>query len=222
MHETCNVKVYFISGLAADRRIFKYIRLPEGFEAYYLDFIPHLEGETLRDYALRLAENIYKEEPFVLVGVSFGGMLAVEIAKKHPPQATIIIGSIPVSSHLPNYFKIAAALNLHRIVPMFIIKASAITKRLFTNSREDQRLLTQVIKESDPALMRWSMHAVLHWDNDEVPRPLWHIHGTRDEVLPMRYTSPTHTIPRAGHLLVINRHKEVNTIIQKLLHNVAQ
>ena len=52
------MKVYFISGLAADKRIFKNLRLPEGFEPVYLDWISPLKDESLRDYALRLAKKI--------------------------------------------------------------------------------------------------------------------------------------------------------------------
>ena len=41
------MKIYFISGLAADRRIFKNLRLPDGFEPVYLDWISPLKDESL-------------------------------------------------------------------------------------------------------------------------------------------------------------------------------
>jgi len=212
------VKVYFISGMAADRRVFRHIQLPTGFEAIYLDWITPQKKESLPSYAMRLATNIDTTEPFALVGLSFGGMLATEIAKQFQPVATILISSVPVSSHLPGYFRIAAKMNLHKIVPISLLKSSAAAKRFFTTERsDDKKLLWQIINESDTGLIRWSMHAILNWQNDTIPQPVCHIHGTRDEVLPIRYTQPTHTIDKAGHMLVMTRPGEVNEILSNVL-----
>ena len=212
------VKVYFISGMAADRRVFRHIQLPTGFEAIYLDWITPQKKESLPSYAMRMATNIDTTEPFALVGLSFGGMLATEIAKQFQPVATILISSVPVSSHLPGYFRIAAKMNLHKIVPISLLKSSAAAKRFFTTERsDDKKLLWQIINESDTGLIRWSMHAILNWQNDTIPQPVCHIHGTRDEVLPIRYTQPTHTIDKAGHMLVMTRPGEVNEILSNVL-----
>jgi hypothetical protein len=45
-----------------------------------------------------------------------------------------------------------------------------------------------------------------------VPEKLVHIHGTRDGILPVRFTKPTHTIA-GGHLMVLNRAHEINKIL---------
>lgn len=216
------MKVYFISGLAADKRVFKYIQLPEGCEAVYLDWISPEKDESLPSYALRLASIINKEEPFALVGLSFGGMLATEIAKQYQPVVTILISSVPVSAHLPGYFKVAGKMGLHKIVPISLLKSSAATKRFFTRElMEDKKLLWQIINESDTGLIRWSMNAILNWQNDIIPQPVWHIHGTRDEVLPVRYTHPTHTIPKEGHMMVMTCPQIINEFLAKALTTVA-
>jgi pimeloyl-ACP methyl ester carboxylesterase len=215
------MKVYFISGLAADSRVFKYIELPEGFEAAYLDWITPERNETLQQYAMRLAEGINKEEPFVVAGLSMGGMIATEIAKQFKPAATILISSIPTSAHLPGYFRIAAALRLHKIIPVGVIKTSAKLKRLITRETgEDKKMLRQIIDESDSSLVRWSMGAILQWRNEELPSSYIHIHGTRDEVLPLRYTKPTHVLQHAGHLLVMSEPAAINKIIGQYLSTV--
>lgn len=214
------MKAYFISGMAADSRVFRHIRLPEGYEPVYLEWIEPRSNESLSDYALRLAEAIDSSAPFALIGLSFGGMLATEIAKQYKPAITILISSIPVSSHLPGYFKVMAKLRLHRFVPISLLKTSATAKRLFTaETNEDKKLLVQIIRESNPAMIRWSMNAILNWKNDWMPDPVCHIHGTRDEVLPIRYTTPTHTIPKAGHMLVMSDADAVNSILNGALRS---
>ena len=60
------MKVYFISGLAADSRVFKHIRLPEKYQPVYLDWIKANKNESLESYALRLAKKIDMNEKFIL------------------------------------------------------------------------------------------------------------------------------------------------------------
>ena len=216
------MKVYFISGLAADKRVFRHIQLPEGFEAVYLDWIQPEKDESLPQYALRLADNINKEEPFALVGLSFGGMLATEIAKQYQPAVTILISSVPVSNQLPGYYRIAGKLRLHKILPVSLIKTSASVKRFVSREHaEDKKLLWQIIHESDTGLIRWSMNAILNWHNETIPQSVWHIHGTKDEILPVRYTNPTHPIPKEGHMLVMTRPDAVNAFLKKALMPAA-
>ncbi|WEK35289.1 MAG: alpha/beta hydrolase [Candidatus Pseudobacter hemicellulosilyticus] len=211
-------KVYFISGLGADHRVFKYLQLPQGVEAVHLHWIQPQVEESLPDYARRLAAGIDTSEPFALVGLSFGGMLASEIARQCHPVQTILISSIPVSTHLPGYYRVAGKLRLHRIVPIGFVKLMARSKRLFTAEKgDDKKLLWQIIQESDPLFIRWALGAILQWDNQELPSPLLHIHGTRDEVLPARFTHPTHIIEKAGHMVVMTRPAAINSILQQAL-----
>lgn len=212
------MKVYFISGLAADKRVFHQVQLPEGYEAVYLEWITALEGETLQQYACRMAADIDAREPFVLVGLSMGGMIATEIAKQLNPVATILISSIPLSSHLPGYFRLAAKFRLHKIIPIGMIKSAAVAKRFITRENAaDKKLLRQVIKESDPVFIRWCLGAVLNWHNEELPPRLYHIHGSRDEVLPARFTRPTLLIKKAGHMLVLTNAREINRFLKEVL-----
>lgn len=205
--------------MAADERVFKYVDLGAGYEVVYLTWLPPLKDESLPHYAERMAQRVDTSEPFVLIGLSFGGMLVTEIAKRHKPVKTILISSIPLSSHLPGYFKVARVMRLHKVVPIGLIKTSARLKRYITRENSaDKKFLWQMINDSDPALIRWSMDAILNWKNEELPQPMYQIHGTRDEVLPARYTKPTHIIPKAGHLFVLTRPDELNKILQGLLH----
>ena len=212
------LKVYFISGMGADRRIFRHIRLPANFEADYLDWIPFKKGEELEDYAVRLAEGIAPGEPFILIGLSLGGIMAVEIAKRRVPVCTILLSSVPLSGQLPSYFKIARWLPLLDLVPLSFFKSSAILKRMFTlESKEDKALILQMIREADASFIRWAMGAVVGWRNKVMPVPLWHLHGTRDEIFPIWLTRPTHRISGGGHLLVLTHAREVNTLLGEIL-----
>jgi len=207
--------------MAADSRVFKHIHLPEGFEMIFLDWIKPDKNESLKDYSLRLGNKIDTSTPFILIGLSMGGMIAAEIAKVFPPSKTILISSIQDPSQLPPYLKLVGKLRLHYLIPVKMLKVAAKTKRLFTTeSEEDKTLLRQIIQESDSSFVKWGMDAILKWKTEKQLGNCVHIHGTIDEVLPMRYTRPTHIISKAGHMMVMTRAKEINSILETELANL--
>lgn len=209
------MKVYCISGIAADKRAFKHIRLPIGFETEYIAWVKPIKKESLHEYAIRLTEQINTREPFCLIGISLGGIMASEIATLYKPKTTIIIGSIPVFSQLPPYYIWMGRLKIQKLVPGTLYKFAAITKHFFTREpAEDKQDIYTMARETDPAFIRWGINAVLNWTNEQMPESLVHIHGTRDEVFPFTYTRPTHIIPKGDHMLVISHPEEINNIIR--------
>lgn len=209
---------YFISGLAADCRVFKNIRLPEGYEPVYIDWITPIKNESLTSYAGRLAEKIDPSRQFILIGLSMGGMIATEIAKLYPPFKTIIISSIADSSQFPPHFRFAGRLGLHTIIPARLFKSASIIKRYFEpDSPEDKKILKQIIRDSDPAFIKWAIGAIIAWRNNEIPESLLQIHGTADRLLPVKYTKPTHLIVKGSHLMIMNKAGELNKILGEAL-----
>lgn len=172
----------------------------------------------MADYALRMSEKIDSSEPFILIGLSMGGMMAVEISHVKKPQQIILISSIPSGKELPIYFKWAGKCHLPSLVPVFLVKAAAKGKRLFTTERAgDKKMLKQIIDESDDRFIKWAMTAISRWDRTDTPENIIHIHGDRDPILPIRFTKPTHIIKGAGHLLVMTHGRQVNKILTEIL-----
>lgn len=212
------MRAYFISGLGADKKAFQRIKLPESYEPVYLDWIPPQKSESLSSYARRFSSLIMNDDAFVLIGLSFGGMLACELARLRNPLKTIIISSIACSDELPWYFKRAARIGLHKYVPIGLLKAGTMLKNMMgTVSREDKAIIYNYLKFADPALIRWSMHAIVNWEQHERLADIVHIHGSRDHLLPLKYIRPDYIIRNGGHLMVFNRADEVNKILNEVL-----
>ncbi len=212
------MKVYFIPGIGADFRLFTHVRLPRGFEPAYIHWIPPLKKEQLSDYAFRLTQQIDTTEPFVVAGLSLGGIMAVEIAKRVPPVCTILISSVPISDQLPKLYRYAGALHLGKLIPASLLKFAAIIKHsIWMSTPAGRRLMRQVIRAGDNRFIRWALSAVLEWRNTTVPQPLFHIHGSRDEVFPMRLTKPTAIVPKAGHMFLITHPDAVNQFFHQVL-----
>ncbi|RYY87626.1 MAG: alpha/beta hydrolase, partial [Chitinophagaceae bacterium] len=134
--------LYFLSGLGADRRVFGRLQLPERYRIVHLDWIEPEPRESLEHYALRLSAGINTNGPFALIGLSFGGMLAVEIARVLQPSRTILLSSAATYKELPSLYRTTAVRRLARIAPLWIFKIQhAVLEWLFGAGDRDTRTL---------------------------------------------------------------------------------
>lgn len=210
-------RIYFISGLGADRRAFRKLTFPQDFDLVYLDWISPRKNESLEDYASRLALNIDTSTPFYLIGLSFGGMLATEIAKKLKPVHTFLISSSPVYKQLPWYYRMPGRLRLQKLIPIRSLKKGSriVMKLLGARTHDERMLLKQLVADSDPAFMKWALTSILTWRNKDRPANLTHIHGTADLILPIRYYKPDVIIPNGGHFMVYANAEEISAYIRQ-------
>src|SRR5215203_5816329 len=115
------MNVYFISGLGADRRAFERLTLSDKYQIHHLDWIKPIKGESLNDYAKRLAAPIDTSQPFSVVGLSMGGMIASTMTTFLHPYKTVLISSIGCNKEFPPLLRLARRLPLHKFIPEFIL-----------------------------------------------------------------------------------------------------
>ena len=213
------MKIYFISGLGADKRIFQKLVLSSFLEPVYLDWVIPQTNESLPAYAHRMAALIDSTKPFYLVGVSFGGMIATEIAKQLSPQKTILISSVPISQQLPWYYHFLGQLYIDKVIPATLLTSSnALTYWLFgATDLQTKSLLKQILKDTDKRFLKWAIRAIVTWNNETKPVNLVQINGTTDKILPVRFTNPDFVIPKGGHLMVYNQPPKVSAILASIL-----
>jgi len=212
------LKAYFISGLGADKKAFQKIKLPSAYEPVFLDWIAPQKKESLSNYARRFSSLIKNDDAFILIGLSFGGMLASEIARLRSPMKTIIISSLASSNELPWYLKNAGRVGLHKAVPIKFLKAASILKNFMgVRSKEDKAIIYNYAKSADPALVRWSIDAIVNWNYPDRLPGIVHLHGSDDRMLPLKYTHPDFVIKGGGHLMIFNKADEVNKILREVL-----
>ncbi len=209
--------IYFISGLGADERIFKWLRY-DGYRPVYIPWEAPERGESVEHYAHRLAGNIKNERP-IIIGLSFGGIVAVEIAKQIETEKVILLSSVKDSSEVPAYFKLFRVLPIHRILPFKTVLWAFywLAYWLFSpEGTEQKQLLKTVLIETDPDFLKWALHRVVVWRNKEVPNTIVQVHGRRDRIFPLRFVTPDYTIENSGHLMVMNQAEEISNLIEKL------
>ena len=210
-------KVYFISGLGADKRVFSFLDL-SFCEPIFIDWISLLNKESLKDYALRLRQEIKDDNP-TIVGISFGGMLATEMAKSDSNMKAIIISSNKLSCELPGYFKVAKYFPVYKLFPSFILKYFILLFRgiLGAKGKEQNEILKEIIKDTDTTFLKWASGAIVNWGNKIIPENLIHIHGTADKVLPYKLVKASYTIENGTHVMPMNNYEEISLLLKKLI-----
>jgi len=209
--------IYFLSGLGADRRIFQWLRADD-YRPVHIEWISPKKRETIEDYAKRLSAQIEDENPIV-VGLSFGGIVAVEIAKQIPTEKVILLSSVKDRLEVPFYFKLFKLVPVHRIAPFksLLFAFYWLAYWLFAPENSDQKkLLKTILIETDPHFLKWALHKVVVWQNQAVLENLVQVHGKRDRIFPYRYVQPDYTVENSGHLMVMNRAEEVSTLLKEL------
>jgi pimeloyl-ACP methyl ester carboxylesterase len=77
-----------------------------------------------------------------------------------------------------------------------------------------REVLVRMFKESDARFMHWVVRAILNWQSVPLDSiPVYHIHGSRDIMIPARRVQPDVLIPGGGHLINVSRADEVNAFI---------
>lgn len=211
------MKIYCFSGLGADERAFQFLDF-SGHTVVHVKWIDVHSDETLESYAQRIGEIIDTSEAFVLLGLSFGGMLCVELSKTFNPTQIILLSSITGRHEMPIRMKISGALNLYRFVPAkYFNQPSKIAHRLFGVKTElEINLLDQILKDSDAHFVKWALNAITQWKNTEVPS-CYRIHGTLDRIFPYKLQRVDTTISGGGHLMVVSHADEVSAAIKKAI-----
>lgn len=214
------MNVYFISGLGADKRAFGKIKLPEHCTPFYIDWLVPLNNESLSSYSKRMGATINLEKPFVLVGLSFGGIIVSELLKEIVPSKAIVVSSITSKGQIPWYFKLLKALQVHKVFPYGIFKRTNWLVYWFFGVRtvEEKRLLDQIFNDTETNFLRWSINEILNWSNSKRLPGIIHIHGDNDHLFPLRNVNADIVIKDGGHFMVYTKSEELSACLAQILN----
>lgn len=214
-------KLYFISGLGADSRAFTKIQEFEGYENIFLDWIPNFPNETFSNYIARLIKGHEINANDIILGLSFGGLAAIEIAKQTPVQTVILLSSFRDKNGLKPHLKFLLSLRLYNLIPNF--KFDFFDKQAakgFGNiSAEAKEGLLEMMRDTDPKLIKWSLKQIRKNKFKTIPNTeIFNILGTKDELV-QNWKLPNNNfyIKNGGHLMVYENATEISEILRTIL-----
>ena len=211
--------IYCVSGLGADERVFQKLKF-EGYRPIHIKWIEPEAKESISDYTKRLAEQIKAERP-ILIGLSFGGLIAVEIAKHIATEKVILISSTKKQQEVPFYFKIFRWLPIHRLLPAkFLLWIGRFFAAWFFSlqSIDERKLLNAILFDTDARFMKWAINQVVIWKNELIPENIYHIHGESDRIFPYQFVHEDFNVKKGGHFMIMSQAEYISNLIQKIVN----
>ncbi|MGI9526222.1 MAG: alpha/beta hydrolase [Weeksellaceae bacterium] len=214
------MKVYFISGLGANEKAFKRLKINKDFEPIYLNWKTPETLETFDHYVQRMAEDINVNEPFHLAGLSFGGILVQEMNDFLNPEKTILISTIRNREEMPSYMKLTSKVPLHKAIPMQFFTSDKVLSYAFFRKLYDPRLpkLNEFFTEKNPVYLKWSIDHIINWLPKNVEfNQLYRMHGDKDIVFPATMIKDADIVSGGTHIMVLQKSKEVSKLLNSYL-----
>jgi pimeloyl-ACP methyl ester carboxylesterase len=219
------MKIYLIPGLGFDHRIFQHLDFQCG-DVRYLDWIDPIKKETIVDYTQRLfAEIADDQEKKVLIGHSFGGVVAQEIAAVKKIDQVILLSSIRSRDEMPRSMKLAKPFGIHHL---FTKELSVKTVQYWGEnhgfeSYEDQAMFKSMVGQQSNLYLQWAFKTISGWSGSEVlpGTKVFQIHGTNDKTFPLKkIVNPDKVIENGSHIMVFKQPDKINKILNTVIEGL--
>lgn len=219
-------RLILLPGLGSTSDVFSHQRKAFGDRLETPDFIPHQPNESVAAYAKRWAKQFSKpgeEGPLFVGGVSFGGMLAQEMAMhlEPKPRAVLLIASSRTGDTVTPLMQFAELVG--RLVPEESVnKSMSVLKFAFAMldglDDDDKGRLYHAAQKVDRGMTKWASGAAVGWPGFEPPEgypPIHMIHARKDWVLtpPAEDTPNVQWVDGHSHLLHMTNAQTVNRFI---------
>lgn len=219
-----NVKkthIYFVPGLAAGKEIFTNIALPEAsYEVHFLEWLIPEKKEPLKEYAERMAKNVVEPDA-VLVGVSFGGVVAQEMSFFLKLKKLIIISSVKSRNEMPKRFRLAKRTLAYKLVPTsLVLSANDLSKfALGPKTEKRLRLYQQYLYVRDKQYLDWAIENMVSWGRTKIIDEVVHIQGEKDIVFPIRNIENCIRIPGGTHIMLLKKGKIISEKLIEIIED---
>jgi len=209
-----NVKIFLVSGLGADKRTFNFLQLESAVQVTYVDWIKPLQREKIQSYCTRLIEKYKIDTNSILIGLSFGGLISIEISKQVNLLKTIIISSIRNKNDISLAFKISGMLGLHNMMTeKRIRKRNKFVEKAFgMESNEDKLVFSDVMKNTDIEIVKWGIREMINWKESGKNEEVIRIHGSKDKIFPLK-GKVDYIIEDGGHMMIAQKAEEISNIL---------
>ena len=211
--------IYFVPGLAAGKEIFENISLPiEKYETHILEWLIPIKKETISQYAKRMAAKVL-EPNSVLIGVSFGGVMAQEMSILLDLKKLIIISSVKSKRELPRKMRLFKTFPAYRLIPPSFLENSKNLVKYGLGIKSKAKLETyqKYLSINNTAYLKWAIKQMVCWNRTVEIENVIHIHGDKDPVFPIRKIKNCIIVPGGTHIMLLVKFKWLNDNIPKII-----
>lgn len=212
--------VYCVHGQGSDIRLFDSLRLDTNYNLQFIQYSTPPKNATMESFARELVQQIDTTQPFVLAGVSLGGMLCVEMQEIVHPEKTILISSVSNRKELPFRYRFQHAIPLYAIFPgrMLLGGAKMLQPIVEPDRKHNKETFKKMLGAKNPLYMKRTVRLIIRWKRKTAPEGIIRIHGTNDHTLPYRKIKKAdYTVKGGSHMMTLTRAKEVSSALNEAL-----
>ena len=211
-------------GLGLSSDIFKCLEL--SFDTYILlEWIPPIFNEDMDAYCQRLLApvdlNLYAST--TIIGHSFGGIIAQQMACIFPIDQLILVSTIMnekekprgvhIIKYLPDFF-------MNRIKGFIQLSYPLWANQHGYSSPSLRNLFKEAIKTLPAYYYHWSLRQIQKWKCPEITCPVLRLHGQLDKTFPITTLKTDYIRVEDGdHLMIYKKAEEVSKHINNLIKN---
>jgi pimeloyl-ACP methyl ester carboxylesterase len=213
-------RLILFSGMGGDARLMRPVRVP-GVEQLTPEHVEPRAGESLADYARRVAEMHGIRPQDIVGGASFGGMIAAEIARQREVAGLVLLGSCTRPDRLPASYRFVE--KLQPLIPDQLLALR--TLRLLVRARfapttpEAMDTLIAMAKDCPASQLRGFAAMTFGWEGAErFECPVLALHGDRDAIIPIAAAREGHIVLKnAGHSFTLTHADETSAHIARFV-----
>lgn len=209
--------IYLISGLGAGEEVFSNVTFP--YDTVFIPWLIPEKDELMEEYARRMSEHIDSSEDFILLGVSFGGIICQEIARFLPPKKLVLISTVNSEKEIPAYIKLFAKSGITKLAPIQLIKKNNWMSHLLfgAQNKSDKAFLDGLIDQIHPYYFKWSTTQIGKWKGDYGFSNQTRIHSKTDRIFPNPDVDLVDKWLTGGHFAVFISGKKLSAFLAEIL-----
>lgn len=215
-------RLILFPGLGANEKLFEKIKT-DFKDLVIPEWIAPASDESLADYSKRFFKNLKIKPQDSIGGISFGGQIALEMARVHKVKAVFLISSQRSSEETSPTFLFQE--KILRNFPDKAVKAGlknvgiGLFKKKEKLQEQEVQWLSDMIDDMDVSFFRWSSRVAAQWkyrfNPDDFSCPVHQIHGRNDFIIKIKEWPNVHYIEDGMHLINYSHPKEISSWIKK-------
>jgi hypothetical protein len=168
-------------------------------------------------YVQTMAQNVDTTQPFILVGYSFGAIIMQEMNRLVTPKKNIVISSVKNENEFPLFIRFGRKIFLAKYIPEFTVNdtiAHFFAHWIYDMTPEE---INKYVAYTSPTYVKWVIYQTCIWKSQNSCKNFFHIHGSKDQIFPIKLIKNVYAIENGDHLMVIKKTEDVNNVLNHIL-----
>lgn len=211
-------RIYLFPGQGSDYRIFQNLNFPPQYDTICISYPMPDKDEGLAEFAQRFVNETDTAQPFILMGVSMGGMICSELSEILPAETIILISSAKCQSELPMHYRFQSVFPVNDFVPPLIVKAGALFLQPLVepDRNNNKECFKSMLSSKSPIYLKRTADMIINWQKEDYSDKIIHIHGDADNTLPLKNIKADYILPGGSHMMTLTRAADLQVILDEI------